>query len=103
MKLILRNVLLVTTGLLLGAPPLAHGQSDAETEAAPNEAAAAAPAPAGAENLPLEDLRVFTEVVAKVKSDYVEDVRDKTLLENSIKGMINGLLSLIHISEPTRH
>jgi carboxyl-terminal processing protease len=93
MKLILRNVLLVTTGLLLGVPPLARGQSDADTESAPNEvtAAAPAPAPAAAEDLPLEDLRVFTEVFAKVKSDYVEDVRDKTLLENSIKGMINGL------------
>ncbi|MCC6715069.1 MAG: S41 family peptidase [Gammaproteobacteria bacterium] len=90
MKLILRNVLLVTTGMLAGMPPLACAQDNA---GAPTAATSTAPepAPSGASDLPLEDLRVFTEVFAKVKSDYVEDVKDKTLLENSIKGMINGL------------
>ncbi len=91
MKLILRNVLLVTTGIVLACePPLARAQDSA---AAPAAATATAPeaAPSGASDLPLEELRVFTEVFAKVKSDYVEDVKDKTLLENSIKGMINGL------------
>ncbi|MFO1434950.1 MAG: S41 family peptidase [Gammaproteobacteria bacterium] len=53
--------------------------------------ATSTPAANPASDLPLEDIRVFTEVYAKVKSDYVEDVKDKTLLENSIKGMINGL------------
>ncbi len=41
--------------------------------------------------LPLEDLRAFTEVFGKVKSDYVETVDDKDLLENAIKGMLSGL------------
>ena len=41
--------------------------------------------------LPLEDLRTFTEVFAKIKSDYVESVEDKTLLENAIRGMLTGL------------
>jgi carboxyl-terminal processing protease len=41
--------------------------------------------------LPLEDLRAFTEVFGKVKSDYVESVEDKDLLENAIKGMLSGL------------
>ena len=38
--------------------------------------------------LPLEDLRAFTEVFGKVKSDYVESVDDKDLLEHAIKGML---------------
>ena len=41
--------------------------------------------------LPLEDLRTFTEVFAKIKSDYVEPVEDKVLLENAIRGMLTGL------------
>ena len=46
----------------------------------------------GAEaTLPLEDLRTFTEVFAKIKNDYVESINDKTLLENAIRGMLSGL------------
>ena len=41
--------------------------------------------------LPLEDLRTFTEVFAKIKNDYVEPIEDRTLLENAIKGMLTGL------------
>ena len=41
--------------------------------------------------LPLEDLRTFTEVFARIKNDYVEPVEDKALLENAIRGMLSGL------------
>ncbi len=41
--------------------------------------------------LPLEDLRTFSEVFAKIKNDYVEAVDDKQLLENAIQGMLSGL------------
>lgn len=41
--------------------------------------------------IPVEELRTFTEVFAKIKSDYVEPVDDKTLLENAIRGMLSGL------------
>ena len=41
--------------------------------------------------LPLDDLRTFTEVFAKIKSDYVEPIEDKVLLENAIRGMLSGL------------
>ncbi|MGF1614185.1 MAG: S41 family peptidase [Gammaproteobacteria bacterium] len=41
--------------------------------------------------LPLDELRTFSEVFAKIKQDYVEPVDDKTLLENAIKGMLSGL------------
>jgi len=43
------------------------------------------------ETLPLEDLRTFTEIFAKIKNDYVEPIDDKTLLENAIRGMLAGL------------
>jgi len=41
--------------------------------------------------LPVDELRAFTEVFAKIKNDYVEQVDDKTLLENAIRGMLSGL------------
>ncbi len=43
------------------------------------------------ETLPLEDLRTFTEIFAKIKNDYVEPIEDKDLLENAIRGMLAGL------------
>ncbi|WP_163831024.1 S41 family peptidase [Spartinivicinus ruber] len=41
--------------------------------------------------LPLEELRTFAEVFDRIKVAYVENVDDKTLLENAIKGMLTGL------------
>ena len=41
--------------------------------------------------LPVAQIRTFAEVFAKIKKDYVEDVEDGTLLENAIKGMLEGL------------
>ncbi|WP_303290983.1 S41 family peptidase [Marinobacter sp. SS5-14b] len=43
------------------------------------------------EQLPLEDLRKFTEVFARIKDAYVEDVSDSKLLESAIKGMLSDL------------
>ncbi|MCF7981397.1 MAG: S41 family peptidase [Pseudomonadales bacterium] len=41
--------------------------------------------------LPLEDLRTFTDIFDRIKKAYVEPVDDKTLLENAIRGMLEGL------------
>jgi len=41
--------------------------------------------------LPLNELRNFSDIFARIKTDYVEDVEDKTLLENAIRGMLSGL------------
>jgi carboxyl-terminal processing protease len=41
--------------------------------------------------LPLDDLRAFSEVFGKIKSDYVEPVEDKKLLSEAISGMLTGL------------
>ena len=41
--------------------------------------------------LPLTELKTFSEVFEKIKTDYVEPVGDSTLLENAIRGMLSGL------------
>ena len=42
-------------------------------------------------SLPLEQLRNFSDIFARIKTDYVEQVGDKELLENAIRGMLSGL------------
>jgi len=41
--------------------------------------------------LPIEELRAFSEVFGRIKSDYVEPVSDKKLINEAINGMLNGL------------
>tara|TARA_R110002111_G_scaffold49600_4_gene87317 strand:+ start:10593 stop:11984 length:1392 start_codon:yes stop_codon:yes gene_type:complete len=41
--------------------------------------------------LPLDDLRKFTEVFSRIKAAYVEEVDDSQLLESAIKGMLSDL------------
>ena len=41
--------------------------------------------------IPLEALRSFTDAYTRIKNDYVEEVDDKELLENAIRGMLSGL------------
>ncbi len=81
MKSNTRTLLVLFIGLTLGVM-LAIGQGVlAEKEQAQH---AASP-------LPLNELRTFTEVFARIKKDYVEPVSDKELLENAIRGMLSGL------------
>ncbi|MBA3494574.1 MAG: peptidase S41, partial [Gammaproteobacteria bacterium] len=79
MKHILRNVFVLALGLGLGIQLASGG----------NETVNAASNPRA--GLPLDELRTFTEVFAKIKSDYVEEVGDGDLLENAIRGMLSGL------------
>lgn len=44
-----------------------------------------------APQLPIDDLRIFAEVFGKVKSDYVESVEDKKLINEALSGMLQGL------------
>ncbi len=77
MKSLFRSMPVLAFGALLGAS-LTLGEG---VLAGKNET----------ETLPLEDLRTFTEIFAKIKNDYVEPIDDKTLLENAIRGMLAGL------------
>ena len=77
MKSLFRSMPVLAFGALLGAS-LTLGEG---VLAGKNET----------ETLPLEDLRTFTEIFAKIKNDYVEPIEDKDLLENAIRGMLAGL------------
>src|SRR6187455_3452830 len=41
--------------------------------------------------LPIDDLRLFSEVFGRIKSDYVEPVEDRKLLKEAINGVLTGL------------
>lgn len=41
--------------------------------------------------LPLDELRTFADVYNQIRSGYVEDIDDSTLLEYAIQGMLMGL------------
>lgn len=81
MKSATRYMLVLLLGVFVGA-----GLSFDMTVMADREQGKA---PSGA--LPIEELRTFTEVYARIKSDYVEPVEDKKLLEEAIQGMLAGL------------
>jgi carboxyl-terminal processing protease len=76
MKTAIRNLPLLLAGILLGSLlSLTSGVlADKETAA-----------------LPLDELRALAEVLEKVKSDYVEPVTDKSLLDGAIRGMLTEL------------
>jgi len=72
-----RDLVLLTAGATLGIT-MAFGQMVfADKPAQPD--------------LPLEDLRAFSEIYGRIKSNYVEPVEDKELLQNAIRGMLSGL------------
>lgn len=75
---LLKKVGLVSLGLVAGVSISLHFAAMAEKETL-------------ATSLPIEDLRAFTEVFGRIKSDYVEPVIDKKLITESINGMLNGL------------
>jgi len=68
---------LITLGAILGVMLSLHYPAIADKEAKTQ--------------LPLDELRAFAEVFGKIKSDYVEPVEDKKLINEAIKGMLSGL------------
>lgn len=69
---------LIIAGVLIGVAISLNYSAIAQREAA-------------ALPLPIEELRAFTEVFGRVKSDYVEEVEDKKLITEAINGMLTGL------------
>ncbi|NOZ11619.1 MAG: S41 family peptidase [Gammaproteobacteria bacterium] len=43
------------------------------------------------DTLPLSELQNFAEILSRIRSDYVEPVKDVTLIEDAIRGMLAGL------------
>lgn len=74
----LEKVGLVGLGLVAGVSLSLHFAAMADKEAV-------------ATPLPVEELRAFSEVFGRIKSDYVEPVTDKRLITEAINGMLNGL------------
>jgi carboxyl-terminal processing protease len=73
----LQRIGLVIAGVLIGAAITLNFSAVAQKDAALP--------------LPIEELRAFTEVFGRVKSDYVEPVDDKKLITEAINGMLTGL------------
>lgn len=72
------KVLFLMFALSAGA---AETEADAQTEADQNLPP----------RLPLNDLRVFVQAFDQVSDAYVEEIDDRTLLENAIRGMLSQL------------
>ena len=79
MNFSIRNMFFISLGLVLGVL-LTIGQS----VMADKDSTKGSP-------LPLDELRTFTDVFGKIKSDYVENTEDSELLEDAIRGMLSGL------------
>ena len=77
MNTLTRKAILVISGLILGVAMTIGGTVFAKRD--------------NSHTLPLEDIRTLSEVFGKIKENYVEDIPDKTLLENAIRGMLTGL------------
>ena len=60
--------------MLLGLTVNSHGADGADPSA-----------------LPVQDLRLFSEIFARIKADYVEELDDSQLLRDAVEGMLNGL------------
>lgn len=48
-------------------------------------------APGKANEVPLEDLRIFVEAFHQIRANYVSEVTDQQLIEYAITGMLSGL------------
>ena len=69
------------------AAPAAEPTDTAELAATAEAAAETALPP----RLPLNELRVFAEAFDRISNAYVEEIDDRTLLENAIKGLLSQL------------
>jgi carboxyl-terminal processing protease len=74
----LQQVGLVVLGAALGIAASLHFSAVADRQST-------------AVQLPVDDLRLFSEVFGRIKNDYVEPVEDKKLLKEAINGMLTGL------------
>jgi carboxyl-terminal processing protease len=74
----LQQIGLVAIGAALGVAASLHFSAVADRQTS-------------AIQLPVDDLRLFSEVFGRIKSDYVEPVEDRKLLKEAINGMLTGL------------
>ncbi len=82
----MRYALILLMGVFIGAGitleravQADHNTSDAQAPVQPSQP------------LPIRQLRTFTDVFARIKSDYVEPESDRKLIDNAIQGMVSSL------------
>jgi len=76
--------------LILFFLPLLHSTLAIGTEAPVNETAGANEMPSRAQ-LSLDDLRAFTDVFNQIRTNFIEEVDDHTLMTAAIRGMLSEL------------
>jgi carboxyl-terminal processing protease len=74
----LQQIGLVALGAALGIAASLHFSAMADRQSS-------------ALQLPIDDLRLFSEVFGRIKTDYVEQVDDRKLLKGAINGMVTDL------------
>ena len=77
MSFLRRDIGLISVGALLGVSLVFGQMVFADRDVKPD--------------IPLEDLRAFSEIFGRIKSSFVDTVDDRELLENAIRGMLSGL------------
>ncbi len=83
----MRYALILFLGVFIGAGITLERDVQAD-RSAPNTQSLTQQA---AEPLPIQQLRTFTDVFARIKSDYVEPESDTKLIDNAIQGMVSSL------------
>ncbi len=76
----LHQIIILAIGLILGVMLAITNGVLADKNAAANY-----------DGIPLDDIRTLSEVFGKIKENYVEEVKDKKLLTDAIRGMLSGL------------
>jgi len=76
MRKTLKNISLVSVGLVAGVLATLQISATAQNSAGP---------------LPLDQLRLMADIFGQIKREYVEPVDDKKLLTEAIKGMVSSL------------
>lgn len=78
--ILLLSILPMLSAQTLYAQSAANGDADGDAES-------------NVENLPLplNEVRIFAEVLNRIRSAYVEPIDDQTLLENAVRGMLAGI------------
>jgi carboxyl-terminal processing protease len=74
----LKSLGLIGIGTVLGVSIAMHFSAVAQRQS-------------GISNLPIEELRMLSDVFGRIKADYVEEVDDKRLIKEAINGMVSGL------------
>ena len=87
----MRYALILLLGVFIGVGVTLERAAQADRAASAVAVQAqqdAVPAPGP---LPIRELRTFTDVFARIKSDYVEPESDRKLIDNAIQGMVSSL------------